>query len=139
MRFIEAEKPVIGICNGFQILVKGGFLGGTKPISSETLQQSVTLTYNSNYRFRDDWVRLVKPEGIDKKKCIWTIGIDDIDLPMAHGEGRYEGSPEHTQTLFDQSQIVFQYADSNGKPTMNFPETLMGHTGLLLESVVTKE
>jgi len=126
MKFIEAEKPVIGICNGFQILIKGGFLGGVEPIKNGNLCQSASLTYNTSYRFRDDWVKLVRAPFSDENKCIWTRGIKSIDLPMAHGEGRFAASAELTDKLFYSSQVVFQYADINGKPTLNFPENPNG-------------
>lgn len=126
MRFIEAKKPIIGICNGFQVLVKGGFLGGVEPISNGNLVQRASLTYNENYRFRCDWVKLSRPLGSDRKKCIWTRGIGMIDLPIAHGEGDFQAPDDVIERLFESNQIVFQYSDENGYPTMEFPKNPNG-------------
>jgi len=113
--FIDCGKLIIGICNGFQVLVKSGFLPGS--IKNE---QTTTLTYNNSQRFEDRWVRLIKTyKGNDK--CVWTKGIDSIDLPVAHGEGKFVAPKELTRALFNNSQVVFQYSDKNGNPTMEFP------------------
>ncbi|MFA5160979.1 MAG: phosphoribosylformylglycinamidine synthase I [Elusimicrobiales bacterium] len=79
-RFIKSGRPVIGICNGFQILVKAGllpFAGG----------QSASFTFNDNGRFTARWVRLkVNP----KSRCLFTQNLPaEIDLPIAHGEGKF--------------------------------------------------
>lgn len=124
-RFIEAQKPVIGICNGFQILVKGGFLGSDQSLDVKNLQQRVSLTYNESNSFRDDWVKLVQPPHYPSK-CIWTRGIETIDLPMAHGEGNFKAPSDLLLRLFDNRQIVFQYSNEHGNPTMDFPDNPNG-------------
>jgi len=111
-KFFLDEKLIIGICNGFQVLVKAGFLPMT-----DGLKQNATLTYNDSNRFEDRWIKLVSPEN----KCIWTKGINEIYLPVAHGEGKFIASEEIRKKLFEQGLVVYQYADSEGKPTMNFP------------------
>ena len=112
--FISKGKPVIGICNGFQVEVKAGLL----PNLDGEFKQTTTLTYNDNLTFQNRWVKLVSPEN----KCIWTRGIKNIDLPVAHGEGRFFCSEEHYRELLKRGLIVFQYADSDLRPTMQFPE-----------------
>jgi phosphoribosylformylglycinamidine synthase len=103
-RFVAADRPVIGICNGFQVLVKAGILPGidNKPPSTGAAegrrasddQQArraarqclVTLTDNSSNRFECRWVRL-RPE--PASRCRFTQGIEgELELPVAHGEGR---------------------------------------------------
>src|SRR5712671_6206941 len=79
--FIEAGKPIIGICNGFQVLVKTDLLPG--PIGGRE-GQTCTLTNNDGGRFIDRWIKLA-PRG---SKCIWTSGLETIELPIAHGEGK---------------------------------------------------
>ena len=116
-KFISDGKLVIGICNGFQALVKSGFL----PDSSNKSEQTVSLTYNQVNRFRDDWVKLVANEN----KCIWTKGIKEIYLPIAHGEGRFQADEETLKEIALNKQIVFMYADEKG-PTMNFPNNPNG-------------
>lgn len=112
-KFVDDEKLIIGICNGFQVLVKSGFL----PMLHGKKEQTTTLTYNDSNRYEDRWVKLVSP----KNKCIWTKGVEQIDLPVAHAEGKFVASKETIRKLFEQNLVVYQYADSNGNPTIDFP------------------
>lgn len=114
--FVEKGKPIIGICNGFQVLVKSGFLPG------ESQEQTATLTYNDSQRFECRWVKLKSADN----DCIWTQGIDAIDLPVAHGEGKFLAPDKTIKQLFEQGMVVFQYVDEFGKPTMDFPENPNG-------------
>lgn len=111
-KFIDDGKLIIGICNGFQVLVKSGFL----PMLDDEKMQTTTLTYNDSNRYEDRWVKLVSP----KNNCVWTKGVEKIDLPVAHAEGKFVASEETLKRLFDQNLVVYQYADVNGKPTMEF-------------------
>ncbi len=99
---IKCNVPIIGICNGFQVIVKLGLLP-----DYEAGRQTATLAENTNGRFTDKWVSLVVPEhGV----CLWTQGIDRLDLPIAHGEGRFV--PESAEALrFWQTsgQIALRY------------------------------
>ncbi|MDP2926168.1 MAG: phosphoribosylformylglycinamidine synthase I [Nanoarchaeota archaeon] len=117
--FIDKRKPVIGICNGFQVLVKYGLL----PRVNGEIKQTTTLTYNDSGRFECRWVKLVQPR---ESKCIWTKGISSIDLPVAHGEGKFVAPPDLIQRLFDEDQVVFQYANSSGIATTNYPDNPNG-------------
>ena len=81
-KFINDGKLIIGICNGFQVLVKMGVL----PNISGSWKPEVTLVHNDSGVFIDDWVKLdVKPEST----CSWLKGIESIELPIRHGEGRF--------------------------------------------------
>ncbi|MBR9704251.1 phosphoribosylformylglycinamidine synthase I [Candidatus Pacearchaeota archaeon] len=119
--FASSDKLIIGICNGFQALVKYGLL----PQLDGRVEQTTTLTYNDSGRFRCDWVNLVKPDG-NGEKCIWTRGIESIDLPIAHGEGKFNAEARLMDRLFRDGQVVFQYADNQGNPTMDHPENPNG-------------
>jgi phosphoribosylformylglycinamidine synthase len=114
LQFLDNGKLVIGICNGFQVLVKAGFLPDYK---KGHLEQTATLTYNDSSRYEDRWVKLASPPN----KCIWTKGIESIDLPVAHGEGKFVAPEKTIERLFSNGQVVFQYVDKDGKPTMDFP------------------
>jgi phosphoribosylformylglycinamidine synthase len=104
-RFIDAGKPVIGICNGFQVLIKTGFLPG--PIAGCGGQQTCTLTNNDSGRFVDRWIWL-KAHG---EKCIWTEGIDELELPVAHGEGKFVPADEAVRlALWDQDRVALTYS-----------------------------
>lgn len=103
-RFVEAGKPMIGICNGFQVLVKTDLLPG--PLGGAT-GQTATLAGNARGRFIDRWVHLAGVGG----KCVWTAGIDRMELPIAHGEGRFVTvSDAATKALWDNGQVALTYA-----------------------------
>jgi phosphoribosylformylglycinamidine synthase I len=79
-KFVESGKPVIGICNGFQALVKAGILPGIEG-------EQATLTFNVRGHFECRWVRL-KPVS---EKCLWTKGLtESVECPVAHGEGNFQ-------------------------------------------------
>ncbi|WP_428389139.1 phosphoribosylformylglycinamidine synthase subunit PurQ [Mucisphaera sp.] len=106
---IDRGVPVIGICNGFQVLVKAGLLpdphGGG---------QSVTLSENTSGRFVDRWVEM-EPE--PSSVCVWTAGLTErFLLPIAHGEGRLALSDEGLLGALEAGgQVPLRYAeDVNG-------------------------
>ncbi|MCK4248648.1 MAG: phosphoribosylformylglycinamidine synthase I [Candidatus Omnitrophica bacterium] len=115
-QFIEAGKLIIGICNGFQVLVKAGILPEHK---AGDFDVSTTLTYNDSGKFEDRWVYLKSAT----EKCVWTKDLAEIIyLPVAHGEGKF--MPEDNKVLEQlkkQGQIVFRYVDSKGKAA-KYPE-----------------
>lgn len=115
-KFINDKKLIIGICNGFQVLVKSGLL---PRLNGET-EQTITLTYNENGKFECRWIKLAKPYQ-SKDNCVWTKGINHIDLPIAHGEGKFVAPSEMIDQLFQQGLVVFQYVETKGKPTLKFP------------------
>ncbi len=107
LRFAEARRPILGICNGFQVLVKSGLLPGNNH------QQEVTLTFNDSGKFEDRWVYLKN----SSRKCLFTKGLKRvIYLPIAHGEGKFIPNGERVlKKLEGNDQIVFRYADRSGK------------------------
>jgi phosphoribosylformylglycinamidine synthase subunit PurQ / glutaminase len=108
--FIEAGKPVIGICNGFQVLVKTDLLPG--PLAGRT-GQTCTLTHNDSGRFVDRWVRLASRS----RKCIWTADLQDVELPIAHGEGKFVPADDAVRrALWDADQVALVYAKADGSP-----------------------
>lgn len=116
--FIRDGKLIIGICNGFQILVKSGLLPGTRPYRIgryaplRKLTQDTSLIINDSGKFEDRWVYL-KPGG----RCAWTKGLKNIIyLPVAHGEGKFLTQDKNVlERLKDNGQVVFQYCDAQGK------------------------
>jgi phosphoribosylformylglycinamidine synthase I len=124
--FVNDGKLVIGICNGFQVLVKSGLLPGPMPQLAEGDWHPATLTYNTHGRFEDRWVKL-KPIS---KKCAWipndASGIPPmiLDLPIAHGEGRFvtrDGGGAVMQALRANDQIAFEYVNADGTRATEFP------------------
>jgi len=107
--FIKKGKLIIGICNGFQVLVKLGILPG---FNGNYDRQEVTLTFNDSGRFEDRWVCLKINQ---KSKCIWTRGIERLYLPVRHGEGKFVSREEKIrERLISQNRIVAQYMDDKG-------------------------
>ncbi len=117
--------PVIGICNGFQVLVKLGLLPGTGAkapgenatdgIGASTaaaLQQTCTLTFNDSGRFEDRWCHL---KAVAESPCIWTRGIDLTYLPVRHGEGKFvPGDDAEMKRLRDKGMICLRYTTATG-------------------------
>ena len=105
-KFIADGKLIIGICNGFQILVKSGLLPGDTNFS-----QTTSLIINDSGKFESRWVYL-KSNG----HCVWTKGLKKIIyLPVAHGEGKFVVSDQQVlNRLKKNNQIVFQYSDRAG-------------------------
>jgi phosphoribosylformylglycinamidine synthase len=120
-RFIEDGKPIIGICNGFQVLVKTELLPGALAGQSGQL---CTLTNNDCGRYVDRWVTLA-PRG---SKCIWTSGLGPFELPIAHGEGKFVPADEPVRTaLWANDQVALVYALPDGSPAGGrFPENPNG-------------
>ncbi|MFH1510184.1 MAG: phosphoribosylformylglycinamidine synthase subunit PurQ [Candidatus Woesearchaeota archaeon] len=120
MRFIESGKPVICICNGFQAAVKMGILPA---FNGEYGVQTATLMNNDSGIFEDRWVHL----NFNKNsKCIWTKGLESIFVPVRHGEGKYYAEQPLVKKLFDKNQVVAQYVDETGRPTMEYPKNPNG-------------
>jgi phosphoribosylformylglycinamidine synthase subunit PurQ / glutaminase len=111
--FVASGRPVIGICNGFQMLVRSGLLPGS-------------LTRNSAGTFVCRWVTLDAPV---PERSIWTSKIDaPIECPVAHGEGRYVADPETIRT-----QSALQYAnDTNPNGSVANVAGVTDSTGLIL-------
>ncbi len=108
-KFIQDGNLIIGICNGFQALVNLGLLPG---FGGQYRERSVALTYNDSGNFIDTWVRLkVNPAS----PSVFTKGLSDLELPVRHGEGKFYASDETIEQLFENNQVVLQYADENGE------------------------
>lgn len=113
-KFVREGKLIIGICNGFQILVKAGLLPNLAG-NFEILE--ATLTLNDSARYEDRWVYLKRYKIQDTRyKCVWTKGINNIIyLPVAHGEGKFvPKSRSILNKLKDNGLVVFEYVDEKG-------------------------
>jgi phosphoribosylformylglycinamidine synthase I len=119
-KFIDDGKLVLGICNGFQVLVKAGILPG----NSSSQQQEVSITYNDSGKFEDRWVYLAP----QTEKCVFVEPGRQIYLPIAHAEGKVVTKDEHTlKKLKSEEQIAFKYVDENGN-TGEYPVNPNGST-----------
>lgn len=107
-RFIAEGKLVMGICNGFQVLVNLGLLPG---IGANYRERRVALIGNDTGNFIDSWVGLkVNPTS----PCVFTAGLSYMELPVRHGEGKFYASDGDLDLLFRNGQVVVQYADETG-------------------------
>lgn len=101
--FIDKGGLILGICNGFQVLVKTGILPDLD------FQQKVTLTANDSGRFEDRWVYL-KVE----QKSVWLKGLPElINLPVAHGEGKFYAESSILDRIETEAKVVLRYVDSS--------------------------
>jgi len=123
-QFIADGKLIMGVCNGFQLMVKMGLLPG---VGGDYRKQTTTLTFNDGGRFEDRWTYLaVDPAS----PCIYTRGLKGIYLPVRHGEGKFVAeSPELLSQLEAGHLNVLKYADSCYKPTMDYPLNPNGAQG----------
>ncbi len=101
--FTEAEKLILGICNGFQVISNLGILPG---IQDRKPMRTVALSHNNSARYECRWVSLKS----FSKKCVFTKGIDFIRMPVAHGEGKFSASEETIKQLNESDQVAFRYA-----------------------------
>jgi len=108
-KFIDDGKLVLGICNGFQVLVKTGILPGD---NSTKHQEEVTITYNDSGKFEDRWVYLAP----QTDKCIFIEPGRQIYLPVAHAEGKVVTRDIATlDKLKSEGHVAFKYVDKNGQ------------------------
>ncbi|HXG11296.1 MAG TPA: phosphoribosylformylglycinamidine synthase I [Gemmataceae bacterium] len=107
-RFRDSEKLILGICNGFQALLKAGLI-----IPPDEEGPLVTLTGNASGKFEDRWVYLKANPG----RCPFLKGYDRLYLPVAHGEGNLISRAGWILKGLQQSgQVVLRYVDEEGRP-----------------------
>ncbi len=107
-QFLLSEKLILGICNGFQTILKAGLLmrRGIENPGEKNWEDQVTLTWNSNGRYTDRWVRLK----VTSSNSVFLRGIDEFDVPMAHAEGRIVlKDPALLETLRSNAQLALCY------------------------------
>ena len=102
-KFANEGNPVIGICNGFQVLVESGLLPGA-------------LIRNSSLKFVCKWVSL-RVESTDNLFTDKMQVGDTLNIPVAHGEGNYFCTPEELEDINNNSQVVFRYSSEDGELT----------------------
>ena len=111
--FVHEGKLILGVCNGFQVLVRAGILPGSKSSSGNlTFQQTVSLSNNDSGKFEDRWIHL-RLSG----DSVWTKGLDEMMyVPVAHAEGKFVVSNEDIlNQLKKNNQIVFRYCNTDGE------------------------
>lgn len=121
-RFKEEGKLILGICNGFQVLIKSGLL-----LESDGDGPQATLTWNDSGKYEDRWVRL----GVRGEKSVFLRGIEEVYLPVAHAEGKFVARDAATlKQLCDGGQLALCYRrlDGTGGSPVPYPENPNGST-----------
>lgn len=117
--FKDAGKLVIGICNGFQVLIKSGLL-----LPDKADEPIATLAANQSGKFEDRWVNLAA----ETNRCVFLQGIERMYLPVAHGEGQFIARDEATlDALQSAGQLCLRYAtDGGGTDSVPYPHNPNG-------------
>jgi len=118
-RFHDRGGLIAGICNGFQVLVRCGLLPGPAPAGAGgPAPCPATLAHNDSGRFEARWIKLRPRPGLSP-----FIEFDDpIELPVAHGEGKFLLADQREMESLDKAgQVVLKYADEQGSPTQDYP------------------
>jgi phosphoribosylformylglycinamidine synthase len=119
-RFHERGGLILGICNGFQVLIRAGLLPGG-PVRCAS-----TLTHNDSGHFESRWIRMLPTPGLSP----FVKDGDPIELPVAHGEGKFLlAAPEALEALEAAGQVVLRYIDEVGRPTQAYPFNPNGSPG----------
>jgi phosphoribosylformylglycinamidine synthase I len=113
-RFVDGGGLILGICNGFQVLVKAGIL---PPLVGG--KQRLTLANNDSNQFECRWVYLSANQ---ESPCLFTRGINTMYLPVAHGEGKVMADSETLSRL----NVVVRYADKTGNVQAGYPHNPNG-------------
>lgn len=109
LNFVEQGNAILGICNGFQLLVKLGLLPGN------STSQSVSLSHNDSSRFENRWVH----HRVQPTNSIFLRDLSHLYLPIRHGEGKLVGE-------YDPKYIPLKYTTAAGMPTQSFPDNPNG-------------
>lgn len=121
LEFREQGKLVLGICNGFQVLIKFGVL-----LAGDADGPLATLTWNDSGRFEDRWVRM----RVDGDRCVFLQGITELELPIAHAEGKFVASEaSFLDGLADAGRLVLRYLSRNGDGPPTYPDNPNGSQG----------
>ncbi|WP_410208947.1 phosphoribosylformylglycinamidine synthase [Fusobacterium sp.] len=116
-KFLERDGLILGICNGFQALIKSGLLPYGE--IGKVTEDSPTLTFNNIGRH----VSQIVSTKVVSNKSPWLSEMnvgDQFEVPVSHGEGKFYASEDVARKLFANGQVATQYVDFEGKPTNEF-------------------
>jgi phosphoribosylformylglycinamidine synthase len=127
-RFVEAGKLVLGVCNGFQVLLRCGLLPWGR-VDVGQAGRDATLGWNDSGRFIDRWVGL----RAEASPCVFLPDGEELALPIAHGEGKFVPRDEATMArLRDGGQVALRYAGGNPNGSVDDVAGLCDPTGRIL-------
>ena len=121
-RFIERDTLILGICNGFQVLVNLGLLpllnGYTERPQGAPLQAQAALEYNDMFRYQCRWIDLM----IEKESpSIFTKGIESLHIPVAHGEGKFYAEDSILKQIESFGLVSMRYIKNGVRAELEFP------------------
>ncbi|MDO8512577.1 MAG: phosphoribosylformylglycinamidine synthase I [bacterium] len=117
LAFVEAKRLVLGICNGFQVLVRTGLL---TPSNASLQSPRIALVANDCGKFVCRWVSMTVCQ---ESLCVFTQGIDNIpfEAPAAHAEGKLVADEPTLQWITDHHLAPLRYCEADGNNTMRYP------------------
>ncbi len=124
LEFIARGGLALGICNGFQTMVRLGMLPG---FDGDYRTPRATLAPNDRLGYRDAWVRLLFDP---RSPCVWTRGLGALDLPARHGEGKFLVADEEVLARLESGrQVAARYVGPDGRPSQEWPWNPNGSPG----------
>jgi len=122
--FKAAGKLILGICNGFQILIKSGVL-----LPDRADEPIATLTNNDSGKFECRWINLA----VEGSKCVFLQGIERLYVPIAHAEGKFVARDEATLDALERNgQLCLRYVQESGDPEISNLKSQISSLGPLL-------
>jgi phosphoribosylformylglycinamidine synthase len=119
--FRAAGKLILGVCNGFQILMKTNLL-----VAPDAKGATATLTLNDSGKFEARWVRL----RVEPNRCVFLQGIQEMELPVAHAEGKFVvRDAKIFANLEAEGRIIMRYAAKSGAGAVFYPDNPNGAMG----------
>jgi phosphoribosylformylglycinamidine synthase len=125
VQFIADGGLALGICNGFQTMVRLGLLPG---LDRDYRTPRATLAPNDRLGYWDCWVRL---RSDPSSPCIWTQGLDLLELPSRHGEGKFLAAQDVRERLEQENLVAVRYVDPEGNATEQWPHNPNGSEGAI--------
>ncbi len=120
-KFMQGDNLIMGVCNGFQVMIKMGLL----PALDGPFEQRLTLMQNDCGHFQNYWVRLAFQSA---SPCVFTRGLDAMDLPIRHGEGKiFTTDQAYLDRVESEGCVVCRYMDpATNLPTQAYPQNPNG-------------
>lgn len=126
-QFVDRGGLAIGMCNGFQTMVKLGILPGLDRVEGTLATPQASLVSNARLGYYNGWVTM---RGDPESPCVWTRGVEQVDLPSRHGEGQLVYDSDDLHERLEAAHLVpLRYVDATGMPTTEWPANPNGSAG----------
>jgi phosphoribosylformylglycinamidine synthase len=114
LKFVQRDTLTFGICNGFQILVQLGLLPA---LNKKYGQRQAAVMHNDSRRYQCEWIQVK----VQESPCVFTKGLDQIALPIGHGEGKFYMPEPELDRLIAAKQVALTYCRPDGSPASGDP------------------